>query len=299
MKPVILAAHGNEDIARRIAERLDVETGQVDLHQFPDQESYVRINTDVMGRDVVVVTSLDRPDPKFLGLTFLAATAKDLGAAKVGLVCPYLPYMRQDTRFRPGEGVTSAYFAQAISHAFDWLVTVDPHLHRRRALSEIYTIPAIAVHAAPLISDWIRQNVPLPLIIGPDAESEQWAGQVARDAGAPHVVLQKKRTGDYSVEISVPRIDEWGSHTPVLVDDVVSTARTMIEAVRRLRQAGRTTCSCVCVHGLFAGSAHESLIAAGATQVVSCNTIPHTTNAIDVTHPLIAAVRGLLPAATS
>src|SRR6185503_12811188 len=122
----------------------------------------------------IILCTLADPDAKFLPLIFAAATARELGAARVGLVAPYLAYMRQDRRFNPGEAVTSRYVAKLISGAFDWLVTVDPHLHRYGALGEIYTIPTRAIHAAPLMSDWIRRNVPDPLIVGPDSESEQW-----------------------------------------------------------------------------------------------------------------------------
>src|SRR6266508_3440828 len=84
--------------------------------------------------------------------------------------CPYLAYMRQDRRFKPGEAVTSRQVAQLLSKAFDWLVTVDPHLHRYGALGEIYTIPTRIIHAAPLSYDGVKQNVPDPLIIGPDSD---------------------------------------------------------------------------------------------------------------------------------
>ncbi len=294
MKAILLAPFENAGLASRMASRLDAEVGQLELRRFPDEETYVRIDADVAGREIIVLACLDRPDSKYLGLVFLAATARDLGATKVGLVCPYLPYMRQDARFRAGEGVTSAYFADALCRAFDWFVTVDPHLHRRRSLDEIYSIPAVAVHAAPLISGWIRRRVSRPLIIGPDAESEQWAASVARDAHAPHVILEKQRTGDYAVEVSIPRTWEWRHHTPVLVDDVISTARTMIAAVKRLRGTGGANPHCVCVHGIFAGTAYEDLAAAGTVHITSCNTVVHKSNEIDVADLLADAVRKLL-----
>ena len=110
---------------------------------------------------------------------------------QVGLVAPYLAYMRQDRRFKPGEAVTSREVAQLLSGAFDWLVTVDPHLHRYTSLAEIYRIPTHVTHAAPLISQWIKANVPRALVIGPDSESEQWVSAVASEAGAPFTVLRE------------------------------------------------------------------------------------------------------------
>ena len=84
-----------------------------------------------------------------------------------------------------GEAVTSALYARQLSAVFDWLVTVDAHLHRRKTLSEIYSIPALDVAAAPAVSAWIREHVENPLVIGPDSESERWAAAVAAGAGAP------------------------------------------------------------------------------------------------------------------
>ena len=94
-------------------------------------------------------------------LLFAADAARQLGARKVGLVAPYLCYMRQDRSFKPGEAVTSRSFAALLSRACDWLVTVDPHLHRYKSLSEIYAIPARALHAGPAIADWIGPMLPV------------------------------------------------------------------------------------------------------------------------------------------
>ena len=159
------------------------------------------------GQSVVIACTLDRPDAKIAGLLFAADAARELGAKRVGLAAPYLCYMRQDRRFQPGEAVTSRSFAALISRHFDWLVTVDPHLHRYRALNEIYSIPALALHAGPVIADWIMQNVTKPYLIGPDRESSQWIEAVAGACGAPWAVLTKTRTGDRSVSetaLSVP-----------------------------------------------------------------------------------------------
>ena len=294
MKPVVIALPGNEKLASSLAKGLDGEIGAADFAAFPDGETYVRIPNPVAGKRIIMAASLDRPNGKFLPLMFAAETAKDLGAAQVGLVAPYLSYMRQDRRFKEGEGVTSAYFARTISRSFDWLVTVDPHLHRRKSLSEIYPIPASVLHAASLISSWIRDHVGKPLLIGPDQESEQWVSAVASDAGASFVVLSKTRRGPHDVEVSVPDVDIWADHTPVLVDDIISTARTMIETIGHLKRAKMRPPVCVGVHGVFADDAFAHLKSAGATQIATCNTIDHPSNAINVMPLITEEVAALL-----
>jgi ribose-phosphate pyrophosphokinase len=284
--PLLIPLPGNEAMAGLLAAALAGEVGRLDLHRFPDGESYVRLLTDVAGRDVILVCTLDHPDRKLLPLLFAAATARELKATRVGLVAPYLAYMRQDRRFKPGEAVTSRRFAELLSEAFDWLVTVDPHLHRYHDLAEVYRIPAVAVHAAPVLSEWIRREVAAPLLIGPDSESEQWVAAVAQAAGAPYAVLEKTRRGDRDVQISVRADLTLDGRTPVLVDDIISSGRTMIETARLLTARSSETPICVGIHGIFADDSDRLLAAAGA-RVVTSNSIPHPSNAIDV-HRLIA-----------
>src|SRR5690606_27816096 len=142
MKPVVFSLESELPLFTPLCQALAAEAGVLHCRRFPDGESYLRIDSPVTGRDCVVLASLANPDARYLPLVFLAATLKELGAHTVGLVAPYLCYMRQDTRFREGEAVTSRLFARRLSEEVDWLVTVDPHLHRYRRLDEIYSIPA-------------------------------------------------------------------------------------------------------------------------------------------------------------
>lgn len=290
--PLIIAMPGNEAMTKSLMQFLGVEIGQVELRAFPDGETHLQFLTDLSGRALIIVCTMNRPNEKILPLLFAAATARELGASNVGLVAPYLAYMRQDRRFKPGEAVTSRQVARLLSDAFDWLVTVDPHLHRYGSLSEIYRIPTRVVHAAPLISQWIRAHVPNPLIIGPDSESEQWVSAVAKDANAAYAVLQKIRSGDREVKISIANLPDLDGRTPVIVDDIISSGRTMVEAVRLTVAQGATTPVCIAVHGLFADNSDALLAQAGARMVTS-NSIPHDTNGIDVGERIAASIREL------
>ena len=281
---------GNESIGRRLAEALGADIASLTMRQFPDEETYVRLATLCQGRDVIVVATLDRPNPKVLPLLFIVDLAHELRAHRVILVAPYLAYMRQDTRFNPGEAVTSRSFAKLLSRGIDALVTIDPHLHRYEALAELYSVPAQVIHAAPLMAEWIQAEIEQPLVVGPDSESEQWVADVARRASAPYVVLEKTRRGDRDVEVSVPDVECWRNRQPVLVDDIISTARTMIETVRHLKRTDLPAPICVGVHAVFADDAHRALRSAGAERVVTTNTIAHESNEIDVSDAVAAAV---------
>ncbi|RZI40079.1 ribose-phosphate pyrophosphokinase [Herbaspirillum sp. HC18] len=290
MVPMLIAMPGNEDLADRLAHLLGWEIGRLALRRFPDGESYLRFDTAIAGRDLVFACTLDRPDDKAMALYFACRTARELGAHRIGLVAPYLAYMRQDARFNEGEVITSVHFAEFISGFVDWLVTVDPHLHRHHDLSEIYTVPTQVVHAAPDVARWIAEHVQRPVIIGPDEESEQWVAEVARGAQCPYTVLRKTRRGDRDVEVRFPDAAQWYRHTPVLVDDIASTARTMVAAVSQLHAAGAAPPVCIVVHPLFVGDAFAELKAAGVSEIYSCNTVAHASNSIDLCRTIAAAL---------
>jgi len=292
---VVLAVPGNEELAAQVASRLGVERITADVRRFPDGELYVRLAGDVSERDVVLVGNLyPAPAERFLTIAFLAATARDHGARKIGLVTPYLAFMRQDHVFNPGEGVTSKYFARMVSSAVDWMVTVDPHLHRHSSLDGLYSIPTTIAHAAPSIASWIAAEVREPILIGPDAESVQWVSAVAERCGAPFVILEKTRRGDRDVSVSAPPSGHWNGHTPVLIDDIVSTGKTMIEATRQLRAAGAVAPMCVAIHAVFADTVLDELVSAGAAGIVTCNTIAHASNRICVVDHIAEAARRYL-----
>jgi ribose-phosphate pyrophosphokinase len=287
MEKIIFGLPGNEILVQNISQKTNIAVGEMIFRHFPDEETYIRILTDVNGKEIILFATLYHPDSKFLGLYFLSKLLKDSGALKISLIVPYLAYMRQDKKFYAGEAVTSEYFATLLSSFTDELITIDPHLHRRNSMSEIYTIPCKVLHAAPLISAWIKENIEMPLLVGPDSESEQWVAETAAKMNTPYIVLNKTRLSDTEVIISVPDVEQYKDYTPVLVDDIISTAKTMIVTIKHLMEAGLKPVTCIGVHALFSGTAYEDLLNSGAGRIVTCNTIHHLSNAIDVTDLIV------------
>jgi ribose-phosphate pyrophosphokinase len=295
MTALVIAAPGAEACAARLADHLGWAGCRLESRRFPDGETYLRVADDVAGCDLAVVAQLRDPDPQLPRLLFLADALRELGATRVGLVAPYLPYMRQDIRFRPGEIVASRSFAKLVSTAFAWLVTVDPHLHRIARLDAIYGIPTAVVGSAPAIAAWVQTQVERPHLVGPDEESRQWVSEVAALAACPYTVLRKHRSGDRSVELTLPDLQGLRGCTPVLVDDIISSGQTMAATTSRLRAEGLAAPVCIGVHAVFAADALARLQAAGAARIVSCNTLPHPSNGIDIVDRLAQSV-GLLTA---
>lgn len=296
MTPFILTFPDLDAQGLRLARLVGAEACPLGLHRFPDGETLVTVPPDVAGRRVALLTTLRDPDPQALPLRFAAQTLRELGAAEVGLVAPYLAYMRQDRRFVPGQAVSARLFAAFLSESLDWLVTVDPHLHRIARLDRLFTIPADRVAAAPVLADWIAAEVPDGVLLGPDDESRQWVAEVAQRAGRPHEVLHKTRRGDYDVELSLPESPALHRGTPVVLDDIASSGRTMAQAVERLVAAGTRPPVCIVIHAVFAGDAEDIILRAGAARIVSTDTIAHPTNAMSMAGPLADALRARWPA---
>ena len=291
---VFFGLPGNEKLSDRLAKKMGAQMGQATFRKFPDGESYIRIRSDVKHKSVVLVCTLHRPDEQFLLLYFLSQTAKSMGAKNVCLVAPYLAYMRQDKAFNQGEGITAQYFGKLISQSVDSIITIDPHLHRISSLSQVYQIPNTVIHAGKEISEWIMKNVENPVLIGPDAESKQWVSDVAKKANAPYIILQKIRLGDDEVKVSIPKVEQYKKATPVLVDDIISTGHTMLETIAHLKEEGMKPPICIGVHAVFAGNSYQEILKTNIERLVTCNTIPHPSNKIDLNEEIIKGIKNLV-----
>ena len=275
------------DLGIRLSQALNAEYGNIESRHFPDGELYQRVLSEVAGRDVIIFTNLFNPDIQLFELLSLGHTLKEIGAKQRILVCPYLPYMRQDIRFHPGESVTSRHFAKHLSLAFDKLITVDPHLHRYNSLNEIYSLESLVVSAQSAITQYLNSLPQTLLLIGPDEESEQWVAAIAKAAQLPYQILVKQRSGDYEVEVSQPKLAPYRDHRPVLVDDIISSGRTMLSTLEHLALAGMPQPLVIGVHGIFADDAFELLTQ--HAEVLTCNSIPHVSNHIDLLETLTDA----------
>lgn len=279
------------ELAKRLEAALPGEASlrTVDVHRFPDRESRVRVASDGAAR-AVVLRSLDDPNPKLFELLLAADALRRRGVREVGLVAPYLAYMRQDRVFHEGEALSQQVIGRLLSAAFDQVLTVEAHLHRIQRLEEAFTCPARSLSAAPLVAERYR-GAPEPWrVIGPDEESEPWVRGVAEAAGLPYTIAHKRRSGDRRVEVELPPMPET-THA-VLVDDIASSGVTLAALAGMLRERGVQRCEAVVVHALLSPEAEARLAAAGIDALVSTDTIPHASNALSVA-PLLA--RALAP----
>ena len=287
---VVLCFETDQSQARDLATALDIPCQVIQRHTFPDGESRLTLPP-ALPPSVVLYQTLAHPDPRLTWLLLAAGGCRMAGVTQLALVAPYLCYMRQDKAFHPGEVVSQRIIGSFLDSQVDALLTVDPHLHRVHALSEVVPhIPAVALTAAGEIGRFLAGLDRELLLAGPDAESEQWVAQVARVAGCEYVVGEKQRHSDTDVEIRFPSRDFRERHV-VLVDDVASSGRTLAVAAREIRGLGARRVDAVVTHPLFADDALAVMQAAGIQSVWSTDSIPHPSNTIPLAGLLARALR--------
>jgi ribose-phosphate pyrophosphokinase len=269
---------------RRLARAAGLSSARVSVHGFPDGESLVRVARPV-GRHAYLVRSLHDPNAKLVETVLAADALRRAGAETVTLIAPYLPYMRQDDVFRPGEPVSQRVIGGWLGRAFDGVLTVEAHLHRVRSLRAVVPGASRSLSAAPAIAAWLGDD-PDAWLVGPDAESRPWIEAIARAARMSWLVATKARRGDRAVAVRLPRLPR--GVRAVIVDDIASSGATIAATARALRRAGAGVVDAVVVHSIFAPGAQRRIRDAGVRHMVSCDTIPHPTNAIPVA-PIVAA----------
>ena len=280
-------------LGRGVARKSGAKIGKLKSELFPDGEFHMRYLTPVKGKKVVLVQGLSpNPNDTLMELTFAGKTAKDLGAKKVTAVVPYLAYMRQDKRFKSGECVSNRIMAWLLNSSVDEIITIDPHLHRVKSIKQLFTVKAKKLSANSAIAKHLKKKFSQKntLIVGPDIESSQWAKSIADSIGFESAIFLKQRYSSRHVKIEVTKELEWKGKNVVIIDDIVSSGHTMIEAIKEIKKRKPKAIHCVCVHAIFSENAYEKMKKAGAKTIVSCNTIQHKSNKIDLAGTIAKAL---------
>jgi len=293
---LILGGSASQPLAEKVAKELGQEAGQLEVKRFPDGEKYLRIHDDVKDRDVVAIQSFYRtPDENIFELLLLTDTLRDLGARSITAVVPYFAYTRQDSRFYPGEALSSASVARLLEFAGTTsFLTIDCHLHRLGDVAKIFKIPARNLTAMHELGKYAREHFKPhnPIVIGPDEEAGQWAAVVAKELETDHTAFRKVRVRkegmtSSKVEIDAGEINLRGRDV-IFADDIISTGGTIAEASKACKKGGAKRIFVVCTHPVLAEGALKRIKAAGVLKAVGTDTYPGPISKVSVA-PVIAA----------
>ncbi|KXB02332.1 hypothetical protein AKJ45_00100 [candidate division MSBL1 archaeon SCGC-AAA261F19] len=283
---LVIAGSASPDLAQSVSERLNCGLVKPELTKFPDGELHLKIPVDLEGEHVVIVQSTPYPqNDNFMELLLLLDTVEDLGAKEVAAIVPYFAYARQDKRFEPGEAVTMQTMLKLIeSTEPDRLLTVD--VHEEKSIKGT-KIPAKNLHAMPLVGKWLFSlNLKNPLLLGPDRGAQDYAEQAAGSLGADYDYLFKKRKSPTEVSMEPKSLDVEGRDV-VILDDIISTGGTVIEALELLKKHNARKIYAGCTHAVLAGNALDRILEAGAEGVFATDTIETEISKMSVA-PIIA-----------
>lgn len=274
---IFLGGTAGEHLAVDLARLAGGELGIVEVKKFPDGETYVRVGTSVEGKSVFYVNSLQPGVNDLLVETLITLDAlRDLGARRVYAILPYISYARQDSRFNPGEAISIYTLGKLLgSVGPDRIVTVDMHLHRISEPKVVFGEGIINATAVPELARHVKGAGLVDertIVIGPDEEAGQWAEVMARELGVEHAVLEKKRLSAEEVVVEARGASVEGKNV-VIVDDIISTGGTIVEAVQTLRKLGAREVTVTCVHPLLVGRAYARLKSLGLRHMACTDTV--------------------------
>jgi ribose-phosphate pyrophosphokinase len=266
----VIGGTASTALAERISRELDNAPFAIPFtKRFPDGELYVRVGGRLEGEDVAIVQST-RTDEDVVELLLLEDAVREAGARRVFVVVPYFGYARQDRRFFPGEPVSARALCRHVEIGADVVITVD--LHSQQTLAH-FSKPAFEASGIPAIARLLRER-PVDLLVSPDRGGIERVRRMGQLLDKPWFALEKKRIDSEHVELSLPEsfpAPIEGKHL-VLVDDVITTGGTIVEAAKLLKKRQAGAISATCTHGLFLRDAFER-IKAVTDEVYSTDTL--------------------------
>jgi ribose-phosphate pyrophosphokinase len=259
MKPLIFSGNSNPHLVSQIAKELGLSIGKAEIIRFADSECRVRIEEEVEGRDVFIIQSLSNPvDENLMELLLLGDAVKRGEARKVIAVLPYHGYARQDRVHRPGECLSAQVVAKLIeSVGFDKLITCE--LHNETILG-FFKIPVIHVSGLSVFRAEVEKIKNEVVIVTPDAGALKRSQRFAEELDLPLALIEKKRDLSQTHKIiSMRVVGDVKDKIAVIVDDVIVTGGTLVNAAHLLKQKGAKQVIAAATHADFVGGVDKIL----------------------------------------
>jgi ribose-phosphate pyrophosphokinase len=269
----VFAGRANPVLAEKVANYLDLQLGRAKSELFNDGELIVKVDEDVRGRDCFIIQPTCHPvNANFMELFIWIDTLKRASAGRVTAVMPYFGYARQDRKDEGRTPITAKLVANLLERAgADRVVSIDLHAAQ---VQGFFDIPVDHLSAAPVLSKWFKSlKLPNRVFVSPDVGNVKRAQKYANVLGGDICIIDKRRkSGKDTVAERI--IGDVAGKNVIMVDDMISTAGTMTEAVRILRDNGALEIYLAATHAVFAPPAMERLAECKFTKVAVTDTIP-------------------------
>jgi ribose-phosphate pyrophosphokinase len=270
---MVFSGRGNPELSAKVADKLGIELGQVDIKTFADGEIYVKYGDSIRGADVFIIQSTCRPvNENLVELLIMAQAARLASAHRVTAVIPWMGYSRQDKKSCPREPITARLVADIIQAAgVDRVVTMDLHAGQ---LQGFFSVPVDHMTALSMIADYFKmKDLKDIVVVSPDAGGMKTAKRMADRLGCSLAVLSKFRDGHNQSRVMAV-IGEVEGKTAIMVDDIIDTAGSVVNGAQALIDHGANEVYAACSHAVLSDPAYERIAASTLKEVVVTDTIP-------------------------
>ena len=270
----IFTGNATPELARSVAEILDMPLGSALVGSFSDGEILVEIQENVRGDDVFIIQSTCAPtNDNLMELIIMVDALRRASASRITAVVPYFGYARQDRRVRSARVPISAKVVADMMTGvgINRVLTVDLHADQ---VQGFFDVPVDNIYGSPvLIDDILRNNFEDLLVVSPDIGGVVRARAFAKQLSSDLAIIDKRRPQANQTQV-MNVIGEVEGRTCILVDDIIDTAGTLCSAAAALKEQGAARVMAYCTHPVLSGRAIDNLDNSELDQLVVTDTIP-------------------------
>ena len=270
----VFSGNANRELARKVCEFLKISPGNIEVSEFSDGETMVRIDENVRGADVFIFQPTPPPAKNLIELLVMLDAARRASARRVTAVVPYFGYARQDRKDQPRVPITAKLVGNLITVAgANRVLTMDLHSAQ---IQGFFDIPFDHLYAAPVLIDYLKtKKFTNPVVVSPDIGSIKMARAFSKRMEAGLALIDKRRPKpDVSEVVNV--IGEVAGSDVIILDDLISTGGTIVTAAEVLKRDGARRVLVGCTHPVFARDAVKRLDAAPIEEIFVTDTVPHS-----------------------
>jgi len=269
----VFSGNANQDLAKSICNELGIPLGDSVVKTFSDGEISVNINETVRGVDVFVVQSFSIPhvNDYLMELLITIDALKRASAGRITAVVPYYGYARQDRKAKARDPISAKLVANLITAAgADRVLTMDLHASQ---IQGYFDIPLDHLIGVPILAEYFKTlGIEDLVVVSPDLGSVTRTRDFSHKLGAPIAIVDKRRPMANVSEI-MNIIGEIKDKNVILIDDMIDTAGTIVNAAKALRELGAKDIYACCTHGVFSGPARTRIKESIIKELVVLDTI--------------------------
>jgi ribose-phosphate pyrophosphokinase len=270
---LVFTGNASPELAREICDYLEIELGKAMVARFSEGEIRVKIEQDARGKDVFVVQPTCPPtNDNLMELLIIIDALKRASAKRITAVIPHYGYARQDRKDQPRVPITAKLVANLITVAgADRVLTIDLHAGQ---IQGFFDIPLDNLYAVNVFVDYFSKlGIRNLVVVSPDVGGIKMARAYAKRLNAPLAIVDKRRIDDKAAEVMHILGEVKGKHA-VIVDDIVATAGSLVEAAAALKKAGAKDIYATITHPILSGPAIDRIKKSVIKELIVTNTIP-------------------------